>query len=517
MTSPVPDIDPTGTALGATIVTVLVTPALSLLVLWRFRRAVERSMRSVGGARDLQGRDLRQVAPLGGWVAPGPMSPRPPSATAVSRLRQAVGWYLAAGLTFALLTTALLLSLNGQELLLLRFALVTLVFAWPLVPTLALVCAWSWRGTALAVSGYIGTMLVLGLFSSGGVGGPLLLWLLYMVPPSLIVAAVALRRVRAVGPFLAPAVFVVGAGFMVWPWIAYAVAVAGASLEVATGSAIALIALMAAATLLVVPIAAWRYRRKASSDQSVLVDQWWLLFALSQCLFTPQLGWQALALLLPYFGYLVVVRVGRAQAHRSALRQRPRSLLLLRVFGARGRSERLLRQVNAYWRYVGSVELIAGTDLASAALEPHEFLEFIRGSLSRQFIGDEAELNQQLHELDRQPDRDGRFRINQFFCHANMWQRTVETLAGSADVILVDLRGLDAGNDGVAYELTMLARLGALGRTLGLVDATTNRDFLNWVLHRAGGPPPRTIDLDGRAVGPLELLRHLETAKILTP
>ena len=50
MTSPVPDIDPTGTALGATIVTVLVTPALSLLVLWRFRRAVERSMRSVGGA-----------------------------------------------------------------------------------------------------------------------------------------------------------------------------------------------------------------------------------------------------------------------------------------------------------------------------------------------------------------------------------------------------------------------------------------------------------------------------------
>ena len=200
-------------------------------------------------------------------------------------------------------------------------------------------------------------------------------------------------------------------------------AVAGASLEVATGLAIALIGLAAAAALLVVPLAAWRHRRKASSDQSVLVDQWWLLFALTQCLFTPQLGWQALALLLPYFGYLAVLRVGRAQAHRSALRQQPRSLLLLRVFGARGRSERLLRQVNAYWRYVGSVELIAGTDLASAALEPHEFLDFIRGSLSRQFIGDEAELNQQLHELDRQPDRDGRFRINQFFCHANMWQR----------------------------------------------------------------------------------------------
>ena len=174
----------------------------------------------------------------------------------------------------------------------------------------------------------------------------------------------------------------------------------------------------------------------------------------------------ALALLLPYLGYLSVLLVGRARGYRSALRQQRRSLLLLRVFGARGRSERLLRQVSAYWRDVGSVELIAGTDLASAALEPHKFPDFIRGSLSRQFIGDQVELNQQLHDLDRQPDRNGRFRINQFF-DANIWQRTVEALAGGAEVILVDLRGLRADNDGVAYELTMLARLGALGRTVG--------------------------------------------------
>ena len=509
MTSPVPAIDPAGTALGATILTVLFTPVVSLLVLWRFRSAVERSMRFEAGHRDVRVRELRPVASPVPRVTAGRSATMSPDATAVSRLRQAAGWYLAAGLTYAVLTAVLLLSLNGQELLPLRTALVIVVFAWPLAPTLALVCAWSWRGIALAVACYIGVIVVLGLFSSGGVGGPLLLWALYMLPPSLIVAAVALRRVRAVGPFLAPAVFVVGAGFMIWPWIALVVAEAGASLEVATGLAIALIALVAAAALLVVPLAAWRHRRKASSDQSVLVDQWWLLFALTQSLFTPQLGTQALALLLPYVGYLVVVRIGRARGYRSALRQRPRSLLLLRVFGARGRSERLLRQINAYWRYIGSVELIAGTDLASAALEPHEFLDFIRGTLSRQFIGDPAGLAQQLSALDRQPDRDGRFRINQFYCHANMWQPTVEALAGSADVILVDLRGLRADNDGVAYELTMLARLGALGRTLGLVDGTTDRNFLSWVLSRAGGPPPRTVDLGARPVGPLELLRHL--------
>lgn len=97
-----------------------------------------------------------------------------------------------------------------------------------------------------------------------------------------------------------------------------------------------------------------------------------------------------------------------------------------------------------------------------------------------------------------------------------MWQRAVELLARGADVVLVDLRGLRAGNDGVAYELTMLARLGALDRTLGLVDATTDRNFLTWVLHRAGGPPPRTVDVDGRTAGPLELLRHLEAAKAVS-
>ena len=208
-------------------------------------------MRSVAEHRDPRVAQSRPVAPR---VAPGPSPTVSPAATAVHRLRQAVGWYVAAGLVYAVLTSVILLSTNGHELLPLRTALVALVFAWPLVPTLALVCAWSWRGTALAVAGYVGVMLVLALFSAGGVGDPLLLWLLYMLPPSLIVAAVALRRMRAVGPFLAPAVFVVGVGFMVWPWIAYAVATAGASLEVATGLAILLVGLAAAAALLVVPL-----------------------------------------------------------------------------------------------------------------------------------------------------------------------------------------------------------------------------------------------------------------------
>jgi hypothetical protein len=110
MTSPVPAIDATGTALGATILTVLATPALSLLVLWRFRGAVDRSMRSVAGHRAVRGREHRPAAAPVPRAAPGPLSTLSPVATAVTRLRQAVGWYLAAGLTYALFTTVLLLS-----------------------------------------------------------------------------------------------------------------------------------------------------------------------------------------------------------------------------------------------------------------------------------------------------------------------------------------------------------------------------------------------------------------------
>ena len=63
-------------------------------------------------------------------------------------------------------------------------------------------------------------------------------------------------------------------------------------------------------------------------------------------------------------------------------------------------------------------------DLITAVVEPHEFLGFVSGQLSRQFVQDEADLERRLAALDRQPDPDGRFRVNEFFCHADTWQMT---------------------------------------------------------------------------------------------
>ena len=245
-------------ALGATALTVLAAPALSLLVAAGIRVAVRRSMRSAGRtsaepAPPLPGAPATAPRLPGHPVAPEPVSasrpadPRPGSLTAIAsgRLRRVVGWYLAAGLSYAVLTAVILLTTNGQDLLPVRTILISWVFAWPLVPTLALVCAWSWRATGLLMAGYFGALAALGLIGSAGIGAALLLWALYMLPPSLIVAAVAPRRLRAIGPFLAPSVFVLGLGFLTWPGIALAMLAAGVTVELVEPVTFALIALAA--------------------------------------------------------------------------------------------------------------------------------------------------------------------------------------------------------------------------------------------------------------------------------
>ena len=527
MNAPVAPIDPVGTALAATILTVVATPVLSLLVLWRFRLAVKRSMhatapdtaprRTTHGAAPSVRQQPTPSSP-NPLLTPGATQPTPVSRLAVQRLRGAVGWYLAAGAAYALTASLTLLTLDGQELLLLRTAAVAFVFAWPLVPTLALVRAWPWPRTATVTTVYLAGLLGLGTLSEGGPLGPLTVWALFMLPASLIVASVAARPLRAVGPFIAPAVFVVGVGVMIWPWIALPIQEAGASYAMSVSAAVALIGLAAAAALLSVPIAAWRHRRKAVSGQSALIDRWWLLFALDQCLLSAGRGWPALFMLLPYLAYAAVVRVGRLRAHREAAGRRPTRLLLLRVFGARGRSQRLFREVGACWRHVGSVELIAGPDLASEALEPDEFLDLARGVLSRQFVTGADDLHRRVEQLDLRPDGDGQFRVNEFFCHDDTWRPTLHALARGAEVILVDLRQLTPQNHGVAYELDQLARLGLLDRVVALVDHTTHLPFLHHVLASAGAPPwLRTVEVHGRRIGAAVLLRSLDAALVRAP
>jgi hypothetical protein len=97
-------------------------------------------------------------------------------------------------------------------------------------------------------------------------------------------------------------------------------------------------------------------------------------------------------------------------------------LLLLRVFSLGKRSARLFNAFGRLWRHVGQIRLIAGPDLATSTVEPHEFLDFLSGKLDRRFISGPETLVRRLSETEQRRDFDGRYRVDDFFCHDDTWQ-----------------------------------------------------------------------------------------------
>ena len=63
------------------------------------------------------------------------------------------------------------------------------------------------------------------------------------------------------------------------------------------------------------------------------------------------------------------------------------------------------------WLRVGSISMIAGPDLVTSTVEPHEFLDFVGGDLSRQFVRGGDDLERRLREMAHGPDPDGRYRV----------------------------------------------------------------------------------------------------------
>ena len=151
-------------------------------------------------------------------------------------------------------------------------------------------------------------------------------------------------------------------------------------------------------------------------------------------------------------------------------------LLLLRVFSLGTRSERLFAGFSKLWQHIGSVQMIAGPDLATSAVEPHELLDFLAGRLQRRFIPDTLE--QRLRETEQRRGVDGRFRIADFFCHADTWQMVLSRLKKDSDVVLMDLRGFTQSNRGCVFEIKELLDGMLLRHIVFVVDRTTDERFL---------------------------------------
>jgi len=252
-----------------------------------------------------------------------------------------------------------------------------------------------------------------------------------------------------------------------------------------------------------------------------VVDSWWLIAAFSTTVtLAGSREWRGLLGLLSFVAYRIVVTAGLAlwKAGGSAGARR---LLMLRVFGFRRRTERLFDAVGERWRLTGSVQMIGGTDLAGRTLDPGDVVGFVGGHLREQFVSGSEQLQQRLRGLDEARDPDGRFRVNEFLCHDDTWQGTLEALLLRSEAVLMDLRGFTHVNSGCLYELGRLAEHGKLERTLFVVDGTTDVELLRATLLRAaadggapGAPAVHTAHTTGESGG--ELRRILGSLSALS-
>lgn len=416
--------------------------------------------------------------------------------------------YGAGGVVFAAVMAFCFLRSSNTEFLPLRYLILLWVFSWPLVPTLALVAATRRRTRLLLAVAHGAVFVVLGAAAlarspDSSIGQLAVLWLSTNLPPTLLLVVFLIRRVRAVGPLVVTFMVMALTGSNLLLSVldrhqGLLRSVAGVGFSLGLGGTGVFWALILIGFLLFA-VLGWfalqwirrRYLAKGMNDQSLILDALWLLFGISYSIGLAFEGaaW-ILSGLVAFVAYKATVLAGFRLGGGVGAPPRDARLLILRVFSLGKRSEELFDAVTRHWRYLGDVRLIAGPDLAMATVEPHEFLDFVSGRLDRQFIDGPEALTRRLKELDTRPDFDGRFRVNDFFCHDDTWQMTLARLVGTSDVVLMDLRGFSPQNAGCAYELHELVGTAPLERVVIAMDATTDTGFLERTLRDAWGAMP---------------------------
>jgi len=517
-------IDPVTTALTGKLPFYLLLAAaltfpIALAVLRLYARAVRRSMRSqahgvstapraaVAPALD-GGRTVARTAVLRDLAAP---SANAEADALLARLlagpRRAALVYAVAGLGYGIVMATSGLLADGLEILPVRFLFLVWVFSWPVVLTIGIVAATTRRAKATVTGAYFLGLMAIGAFAmsrSPDLTWPqvFLSWALYDLPPTLLLLTFLSRRVRAVGPLILTFMLLalIGSDVLVSVvggrarYLRDVIVVTSRLGLGGTGTFIAMLVL----GFLLFTVVGWaaliwigrRYQAKKISDESVTVDAVWMLFTLvhSVNLVFGRPLWM-FGGLAAFAVYTLIARLG-SRWLAAVTRRSPATptMLLLRSFSIGSDSERLFDIVGRYWRRIGSIQMIAGVDLVSRTVEPHEFLDFVSGRLSRRFIDGEESLNHRMAERDTAPDRDGRFRVNEFFCYDDTWKTVLSRLVHDSEVVMMDLRGFSRDNAGCIFELHELARLVPLERVVFVIDRRTDEALLAETLgdHRAG-------------------------------
>jgi hypothetical protein len=433
---------------------------------------------------------------------------------------RAAAVYAGGGLFSAAVLAVAFLWSGGTEPSPLRFLVLLWVYLWPLVPTLFLTAATSRRDKALVAAGYIAVYAALTVATvvrspDASASQMLAVWLEFDLIPTLFIAAFLSRRVRAVGPLVVTFLLFAVTGAVLLPdllgvnqTLLDGVSDLFTTLGVGADATFVVLILIG---LVIFAVLAWpvlqlvrrAYEKKRVDDQSLILDAVWLFFAINYGIDLAFGGaFWVVAGLVAFAAYLVTVRLGLRYLARRGAEEGP-SLLVLRVFALGKRSENLFRVVSNRWRHVGTVQLIAGPDLATSTVEPHEFLDFVSGRLDRQFIDGREAFDRRLAALDTRPDFDGRFRVNDFFCYQDTWQPTLRALVGRSGAVLMDLRSFSSEQKGCIYEIRQLFECVPLTRIVVVVDDTTDMRFFEDTLSEVWNQTP--VHAPNRALARPEL------------
>ena len=510
----------------------IVAVLLACLGAWgvahRYRAAMRRLMSAPSNVADAAADFPSEPQP----ADPPPISP-PIPVTAQDNQR--------AGLRLALLLIALSVLMAGSSAALFlglsiddpfsikRLAVLTLVRAWPVIPVLGLMWRWSrlgllgalvlWCALCFAVMWWRSIEarpLELLMFLAGEVGAPMaLVALLFMTDAT-----------RAIASWLlAPLVGLAWASVIGVDGLAWMVAHRSPALLWLTSwlSVNAVIALFVLAPWL---IAWWplkrlgralgrAYARKHLSELMVMFTSVWAIVLLGGALTAASsLGLGGLFMLLPLAWVPIVMwGVMRLRPSATAPPGRPPTLLVLRVFQRDAQVQALFDHVIERWRLTGNTVLIAGTDLADRTLDADDIFTFLDGGLAQRFIATPADVAPRLATFDLRPDAEGRYRINECYCHDTTWRNALAALVQRSDVVLMDLRGFQSHNAGCLHELATLARASSgpqqLARVVVLVDGKTDRVAADAAV--AGAPAGRFVWVEGSGTAARERRQVLDS------
>lgn len=476
------------------ILSVLLSCVAAWIIAHRYRRRMQHLMRAP------RAEDPLESNACAGEVADNPMAV--PVSLADNR---AAGMRLAILLiaaSFLLAGTSAciycLLKFPGDPLLPWRLAPITLLHLWPVVPALALI--WRWSGKRLFAT------LLLWCAATFIVLFAIALWRQIEMRPSLLLGAMASdiglslvllllvflgNATRAIAPWL-----VMPAALLAWSSLAgvHAMMYVGEHQSPFVMSLIRFLEpwlgwLPWYGVLLLFVLLPWvlvwwlaralgrtlgrAYSRKRLSDLLVVFTGVWV-FALTDraVMVVDQAGVAALGMYLPLLWIPTVMLLGNRWRPR---RERPPTLLVLRVFQQDAQAQSLYDQVVERWRLSGNTVMIAGTDLADRTLDADDIFGFLDRKLAERFIVSASDVPRRIAEMDMSADIDGRYRVNKCYCHDTTWQDALQALVRCSDVVLMDLRGFQAHNAGCRYELTTLAHESRDLRVVVLTDGRTDR------------------------------------------